>query len=105
MENKDKKKQDEYHLLRKALRDGKRVVFKDSNGKWVDINDEVAVSSVFHVSRYKIVDRDEYYKTYYLTSYNLQIVILKVTKSGINGKISVEVIDQNADQSNIAKRK
>jgi hypothetical protein len=80
-----------YAELRQAYRDGKRVVFQQSNGKWTDIRDELDVLSVFHISRYKIVANDECYTTVYRSKFGP--IKIKVTKSVIDGKVTLEAIE------------
>jgi hypothetical protein len=81
---------DPYRELKEAQASGKRVVFQMSNGDYVDINNEEIVES-FAPERYKIVDKDKIH----IENINSPdgLIKVKITKSGITGKITAEVVD------------
>jgi len=86
---------DQYRELKEAQEQGKRVVWQSSNGTWVDINDE-EIGESFSPERYKIVDYDCFAFTTVLENDINGLfgpVKIKLTKSGIDGKITDEVIE------------
>lgn len=85
------KTSDPYAELRKAQAEGKRIVWQDSSGKWVDNASKEGWKFVDPVDRYKIVDHDIVDNCHIAARFG--IVGLKLTKCGITGKITVEVVE------------
>jgi len=86
---------DPYRELKEAQASGKRVVFQMSNGEYIDINDE-EIGTSFSPERYKIVEHDIIEHAEIMPSPNFKLgnVKIKLTKSGITGKITAEIINE-----------
>ncbi len=84
------KPSDPYAELRKAQKEGKRIVFKDSSGEWVDQIKEIDFEFNYPPEMYKIVDRDNVYE--FTVGTDFGIVYVEITKSGIDGKVTAKVV-------------
>jgi hypothetical protein len=83
---------DPYAELKKAQAGGKRVVWQDSTGEWLDAGVTLEFHGGYAPSRYKIVDYDVVdthwvYATKFERSLHLRFI-----KNGIDGSIKVEVV-------------
>jgi hypothetical protein len=85
---------DPFLELKSAKDQGKRIVFQLSNGSWVDINDE-GFREDYSPDRYKIVDYDKTTTSILCFDDGMTVdtINLKVTKSGITGTITAEVVE------------
>jgi hypothetical protein len=85
---------DDFFEIKQAQKDGKRVIFQNSAGKWVDIetyshhNNSDVHNFKYHIDRYKVVDYD--YSSMQKSTVWGEEVYIKFTKSGIDGEISIE---------------
>jgi len=79
-------KTDEYAHLRKAIKDGKRVALQSSKGDWIFIKADLMF--ILPACRYKIVEDD----IVEINHFPKLGCAVRLTKCGVTGKISVEVI-------------
>jgi hypothetical protein len=79
---------DPYRELKEAQASGKRVIWQSSDGEWFD---SVDIDEDYSSKRYKLADDD---KSFIFASYFYNEAIkIKLTKSGITGEITAEVVD------------
>lgn len=81
---------DPYRELKENNADGKRIVWKDKSGRWIDTDE---VDDYYHISNYKIVEDDIVEHANIMMNDERKPVKIKLTKSGIDGTIKAEVIE------------
>ena len=78
---------DVFAELREAQKDGKRIVWQASNGDWIDETIPWQFNGAYSANRYKIVSYDTF-TVVNLDLNDIGLINLKITKSGIDGKLS-----------------
>lgn len=87
------KQADPYEELRKAQDDGKRVVFQNSKGEWEDSRFKWVFDGSYPPSRYKVAAQDISIRERLRCNHpEFDGVLIQITKSGIDGKISAKVV-------------
>jgi len=87
---------DLYRELKEAQASGKRVVYQKSNDDWIDLPINYLTWSL-PLERYKIVEHDKesiIYNDVYVSNNKFRLVKIKITVSGITGKITAEIINE-----------
>jgi hypothetical protein len=84
-------KVDPYAELKQAQADGKRIVWLDAEGDWLDVDESTKWKFNYPPDRYKIIPYDQTEQISKFTN-KFGIVVLKLTRSEITGKLTAEVI-------------
>jgi hypothetical protein len=82
---------DPYAELKQAQADGKRIVWLDAEGDWLDVDESTKWKFNYPPDRYDIIPYDQTEQISKFTN-KFGIVVLKLTRSEITGKLTAEVI-------------